>query len=239
MNWLQKIGQDIPRWSDGDLAILSSFGWRDFSVVEVLSWENVSLLSDEYQDVDKNTIRTTRQGLGNSWKRGTAVPFKVLNTYSDSGGSGYYVTGKISFAGPQNLYHTLESLMKEQSSTLYPDITMTIIQKPHIAALSKDFPALMGSLNISEEVDYQIFDINGYETQIINDKRAVESNPAIMQTRGTEGMYYWHIPELQTRSFDRKEGIDQSPWGTGRYPTMQRAIESAEQYINYLFYGKS
>lgn len=245
MNWFQRIAQenpfgDVSEWKDGQLAILSSFSWRDFSVVEVLSWENVSLLSDKYDDVDENTIKTTRGG-GYSWRRDEAVPFKILDTYSDaqSGASRYHKPGEIRLAGPQNLYHSLEQLVTKESRSSYPDLVMELYQKPHIASLSKDFPELMGNYSVSDNIDYQIFDINGYEVQVINDKKAIEQSPSMMQTRGTEGMFYWNIPSLQTRSFDDKEGIDKTPWGSGRYPTMQRAMEAAEQYINHLFYSVS
>ncbi len=229
---------NVSEWEDGQLAILSSFGWRDLCVVEVVGWNNVPYLSDEYTAVDEDTIKTDR-GNGYSWRRNEAVPFKILQTYSDdsTGQSRYHKAGTVNLAGPQNLYHSLDDLIKKESRSLYPDMVLQLANKKHINALIKDFPELVRDQNFAGNVDYQIFDIQGYEVQVLNDVRQMERNPGIMKTRGTEGMFYWHIPDLGTRSTEDKEGIDRQPWGTGRYPTMQLAIQSADKYISHLFYG--
>jgi hypothetical protein len=218
-NWFQRLASpEASEWGFRDRGIFSNFGWRDFSVVEVLQNRTPEI----------------------SWINSIIVPCRTIATYSDdeTGESHYDEVGKVRKIIPENLYRTLGDLIKHQSQVAYPDLTLELMQKPHIASFLRDFPEMEGDLKPGDVVDYQIFDVQGYEVQVFNDTQAQERNPGILQTRGTEGLFYWHIPELQTRSFESKPGIDKSPWGTGRYPTMNRALESAEQFVNFSFYGE-
>ena len=245
MNWLRKIAQseeyelfgDVNDWKDGQLALIFSHGLGHFSVVEILSWDDVAILDEEYKNDDMNTISTER-GFGYKWKRKDSVPMRVIKTYSGMGKSPLYDPGTIHLIGPQNIFRTYTDFIKKESKSMYQDLALKFLcnPPPHVLEFMKDYPELIGQN--TDIVDYQTFEISGHEVQIINDKNAARINPGILQTRGTEGIFYWYIPDLDTRSMDHKEGIDQFPWGSGRYPTMKRALESAEKYINFLFYGE-
>ncbi len=255
MNWLQKISQmddetyetfgDPKEWQPGTLAILSHFGWRDISVVKILQWEDVVNNHDSegyFENVDDNSIQTTR-GFGNSWKRGESVPCVTISAYSDteSGESRYDKVGKVHLVAASNLYRTFEDIVKKESRVIYPDLILGLLSKSHVGQLQRDYPQLMGTSDFGDMVDYDTYEVSGHQVMVFMDKARMAKNPGILQTRGTDGIFYWQIPALKVRSVDNpssREGLDTRPWGGGTYPTKQRALESAENYINYLFYGE-
>lgn len=232
INWFTKLCQNEAEWGFRERGLLSHFGWRDFAVVEILQNRgNEEWPSGFGMNVGPNPPP--------EW-RGSPVPCKTIALYTDneSGVSRYDEVGKTHKVHPSNLYRTLGDLIEKQAKSLYPDLTLELMQKPHIASFIKDFPEMEGDLKPGDAVDYQVFDVQGYEVQVFSDTQAAERNPAILQTRGTDGIFYWNIPSLKTRSVDKKPGIDLTPWGTGKYPTMQRALETAEEFIDFMFYGE-
>ena len=170
----------------------------------------------------------------------SSIPTRILSIYiaGESLRSSIKI-GKIRFIADANLYSTLEELFKKAVEIMYPDYIFAYLNANYINKFAKDYPELVGNISPSNLVDYQTFDINGYEVQVLNDIRAMKMTPSIMRTKGTEGLYYWNIPELQTRSLDNKKDIDRQPWETGRFPTVQLALNSAEKYINHLFYSEN
>ena len=235
MSWLKKFSQ---KFSDGQLAIYSHFGVSELFVVEILSWENAPILNDEYKQIDENTIRSPNSEI----RKGESTLVKILSIYKSEyrqGLQSFSNPGKVFFVNESNIYPNLESLFKKELSTIYPDSVFLHVNADYINKLAKDYPELVGNISPSNLIDYQSFDVMGYEVQILNDLRAAKTNPSIMKTKGTEGLYYWSIPELQTRSLDNKKDIDRQPWETGRFPTRQLALNSAEKYINHLFYSEN
>lgn len=212
-NWLQKISQ-AKIWAPGEFAILSVHGSQKFAVVRIIGHQ----ISEE-------------------------VPYQVFDFFSKDGvpiddngspANHYHAPGRDGNVHPSNLYNTLSDLIRRMS----PDSLMDVLNEPHIHEFIEKYPNLRGDIETaSDAVDYQEFDVMGMSVQLFNDTERAKGNPGIMKTRGTEGMYYWRIPELQTTSIDPKDGIDLAPWGTGRFPTLQRAMESAEKYVDYLLYG--
>lgn len=249
MHWFKRVAQfpgtsksnpkSIESWEEGEYAILSNFGWRSFSVVEILDWDKAVSYSDEFSSPDPDTITTTR-GYGYTWKRDNSVPCVVIENFSESGlESGSEAPGKVHFVHPSNLYREFNELVEKEVKVVFPDLVISLLNKPHVNKFLDEFPMMRGSKMLTELVDFDVFDVQGYEVQVFNDLRAVQKSPGMMQTEGTEGMFYWVIPSLNVRSLEDKHGINKSPWGSGRYPTKQMAVERAEEYLDFMFYGGS
>ena len=233
MNWLQKIvaQENIAHLSPGRRAILSTFGYRDFSVVQIIDQSQIE--PSEYNNLSPH------EG---------SVPFMIIDSY----GEGYskeesYTPGTVSTAISANLYPTLADLIKQQSRTLYPDLLLGILSSKHIGEFGQDYPDMTGFESIGEFVDYEQFeDESGYMIQVFQDPRAHVG----FGREKAEFPYYWYIPELKVRSLDFR-GKEHDPnmqevikviWsnsGSFRYGTVQEASDAASKYIDYMLYQNS
>ncbi len=249
MNWMQKFQQneayemfgDVSEWNEGDIAILSIFGWKDFAVIKAIDWDDIGHMSDRLEVVDRDKIKSDSNM---TWTRGEVVPCQVQKTY----GEGYakqdhYQPGNILMVGPQNLYRTIHDLIEKELKIVYPDLVLQTMNEDHIHEAIRDFPQLGGEQRIPEHVNYEQFqDSRGYTIQVFQDPRAYVG----YGREEAEFPYYWYIPDLKVRSLDLNQSANdpkmreliQSVWSRGgsfRYHTVQEAADAAEKYLDYMF----
>jgi hypothetical protein len=93
---------DPKEWHVGQFAILSDFGFKQFTVVRVVSFEEAAK-GEGYELVGKNKV-ISHNPFGNmEFKRGESVPCKTIKAFGDIGQRSATYHSGYHFVGAQNL----------------------------------------------------------------------------------------------------------------------------------------
>ncbi|MCK9458421.1 MAG: hypothetical protein M0R80_02110 [Proteobacteria bacterium] len=232
---------DPKEWHIGQLGILDEFGLKDFAVIQVIRFEDVPQADPEYYKMkDRNTVISLNKFGGSTYKRGESVPVKIIQAFGSISKS-----HKVHFyVGAQNLYRTIDDLIKKEMKVLYPDLLIQFWNSPQYRALITEFPQLkIKNQSPLDQIQYQVYDIQGYTVYVIPEPRVLKRQAEYRASGYPHPLhaYYFAIPELKTRSQDEKTSQwlrTQKMGENGMFTSEREALTGAEKYINYLFYGE-
>jgi hypothetical protein len=228
----------------GQLAILSDFGFKEFTVMKIVSFEEAAK-GEGYELKDKNTVISHNPFGDMEYKRGQSVPCKTIKAFGDIGRRSETYHSGYHFVGAQNLYKTIDDLVKKQLGVVYPDLVIELYKSPNYQELVKQFPTLKSKQSVLDQIEYHPFEVHGYSVIVCPEKWAKKRAEEYKRSGYTHpiGIYYFTIPELKIRSTEATLfGKDKELLKTlkvpesGLFPNVKDALDAAERYISYLFY---
>jgi len=233
---------DPKEWHIGQLALLDETGMHDFAVCKIVHFEDPPKGSDAFKFLDKNTIELYNPFGSMTYKRGESVPIRAIEAFGFHAKNAVENYNGFHFVGAQNLYRTIDALIKKEMKVIYPDLLIQYWMSPQYQKFIKSYPQMKEKESVLDQIEYQSFDVHGYSVIVLADVRAKKYESQMRQSGYPHPMhtYYFAIPELKVRSQQlndwlKKEKID-NHWGL--FTSMKVALSIAEKYIDYLFYSK-
>ena len=230
---------DVKEWHPGQLALLSHFGYKDFSVVKIVREEDVVAGGENYEFTDRGTIYWHNPFGGMDRPRGDSVPVQVIRPFGFHAARSAQTDNGFHLVGPQNLYRSIDALIQKELRVIYPDLVIQFWQSPQYTEFVREFPRLKERNSVLDQIDYQTFDVQNYSVIVVGDPRSKKHQEELRRGGYPHpiGVYYFAIPELNARSTDlewvRKERLSEN----GRFTSVREALAAAEKYIDYLFYS--
>ena len=257
MSWLKKISQteeesifgDASLWKPGQLVLLNNIGVDGFAVASVLEWDEAASADKKFSvpEGNQDSVISYNPFGSMDFRRGESVPLQYLKYYGKPHYPNY--DGGVHFVGPQNVYATLGDIIKKSLRSTFPDLLLSVYQKPHIQEFSKDFPQLVGESPFGL-IEYETYHIRGYDVLVLRDpsRMKMNENPSFGYNQKE---FYWAIPELKVRSqymenkvHDIEDKVTKKLWWEifgqgGNYRTVDEAASAAEKFIDYFVFMES
>lgn len=153
----------------------------------------------------------------------TGVKCKVVESFRVTG-FGSRKPGEISTPNIENIYSSISDIIEKDSSYIYPDVILSALNNTVVLAVSKKYPQL--GIIRPVNVTYEIYWIHSYPVLV-----CLDTNTPIWN----DNKWYWAIPDLKLRSRDMGLKIGNKPIDV-LYKTKEDAANSAERYLNHIFY---